>query len=134
MNPKGFFKLRMSWSAYIDLPLVPISLISSQFRSDYPTSLAACKCRTRLGARSTPIRILIQSRKRHSSLSKKFIPVHNWLVPPPLILGIIGFPLILVFLSQVLRLSFPRWQSLILFGMFSLFLAGGIVIGIMVLQ
>ena len=54
------------------------------------------RCRKRWGARSTPIRILFQTRKRRLS-QMKFIPVHSWLVPPPLILGIIGFPVIRVF-------------------------------------
>ena len=71
----------------------------------------------------------------------KFIPVHSWLVPPPLILGIIGHPVIRVFyhtlyasIFEMHGYPFPRWRSLILCGKSSFFLAGEIVIVIMMLQ
>ena len=69
--------------------------IRTRRRHTTSESLAACKCRNRWGARSTPIRILFQTRKRRLS-QMKFIPVHSWLVPPRVILGII-FPVIRVF-------------------------------------
>ena len=43
-----------------------------RIQPDYPTtSLATCNCRTRRGARTTSIRILVQTRKRRSSLSNE---------------------------------------------------------------
>ena len=89
-----------SWSAYINLPLLPISLISSRFQTSsliiplllWPTASAGP-----VGEQGRRILEYWSRPENASRLSQmKFIPTHSW-PPPPLIFGIIGFPVIRVF-------------------------------------
>lgn len=74
-------------------------------RPDYPTtSLAIRKCRTRWGERSTPIRILVQTRKRHSSLSNEVHP-NAYLATTTINIGYHRLSRDTCFLSQILLLS-----------------------------
>jgi hypothetical protein len=89
------------WTAYINLPLLPISLISSRFQA---SSLVIPLLLTWSHASTGPVgqqgRRLFEYWSKPENAARlsqmKFTPVHSW-PPPPLILGIIGFPVIRVF-------------------------------------
>lgn len=89
------------WSAYINLPLLPISLAFSRFQA---SSLLIPLLLIWPPASSGPVgeqgRRLFEYWSKPENASRlsqmKFIPTHSW-PPPPLILGIIGLPVIRVF-------------------------------------
>ena len=86
-------------SAYINLPLLPISLISSRFQASsllipllmWPPSSGP------VGEQGQRLFEYWSKPENATRLSQmKLIPTHSW-PPPPLILGIIGLPVIRVF-------------------------------------
>ena len=93
------------WSAYINLPLLPISLVSSRFQT---SSLLIPLLLIWPPASSGPVgeqgRRLFEYWSKPENAARlsqmKFIPAHSW-PPPPLILGIIGLPVIRVFYHRV---------------------------------
>ena len=88
------------WSAYINLPLVPISLISSRFQASsliIPLLLWPPASAGPVGEQGRRLLEYWSKPENATRLSQmKHIPAHSW-PPPPLILGIIGFPVIRVF-------------------------------------
>ncbi|KAF8797543.1 hypothetical protein BYT27DRAFT_6932767 [Phlegmacium glaucopus] len=89
------------WSAYINLPLLPISLVSSRFQA---SSLLIPLLLIWPPASSGPVgeqgRRLFEYWSKPENAARlsqmKFNPTHSW-PPPPLILGVIGLPVIRVF-------------------------------------
>ena len=92
--------LNWPWSAYINLPLLPISLISSRFQASsliIPLLLWPPASAGPVGEQGRRLFEYWSKPENAARLSQmKFIPAHSW-PPPPLILGIIGFPVIRVF-------------------------------------
>ena len=88
-----------SWSAYINLPLLPISLISSRFQASsliIPLLLWQPATAGPVGEQGRRVLEYWSKPENAARLSQmKFITAHSW-PPPPLILGIIGFPVIRV--------------------------------------
>ena len=88
------------WSAYISLPLLPISLISSQFQASsllIPLILTSHASTGPVGEQGRRLFEHWSKPENATRLSQmKFTPAHGW-PPPPLMLGIIGFPVIRVF-------------------------------------
>ena len=86
------------WSAYINLPLLPISLISSRFQvSSLLIPLLFIWRPSSSGPVGEQGRRLFEYWSKPENAARlsqmNFIPTHNW-PPPPLILGIIGLPVI----------------------------------------
>ena len=92
------------WSAFINLPLLPISLVSSRFQASsllipllliWPPASSGP-----VGERGRHIFEYWSKPENAARLSQmKFLP-HSW-PPPPLILGIIGLPVIRVFYQRL---------------------------------
>ena len=91
------------WTAYINLPLLPISLISSRFQGSglmiplllwHPASTGPVG---EQGRRVLEYWYKPENRDRLSQM--KFNTAQSW-PPPPLILSIIGFPVIRVFYNK----------------------------------
>jgi hypothetical protein len=93
------------WSAFINLPLLPISLISSRFQA---SSLLIPLLLTWSHASTGPVgeqgRRLFEFWSKPENATRlsqmKFTPTHGW-PPPPLMLGIIGFPVLRVFYHKL---------------------------------
>ena len=89
------------WSAYINLPLLPISLISSRFQA---SSLLIPLLLIWPPASSGPVgeqgRRLFEYWSKPENANRltqiQFMQTHSW-PPPPLILGLFGLPVIRVF-------------------------------------
>jgi hypothetical protein len=91
------------WTAYINLPLLPISLISSRFRTSgliIPLLLWRPASAGPVGEQGQRVLEYWSKPENSARLSQmKFITAHSW-PPPPLILGIIGIPVIRVFYQK----------------------------------
>ena len=91
------------WSAYIHLPLLPINLVSSRFRASsllIPLLLNWPPAGP-VGEQSRRLSEYWAKPENAARLSQmKFISAQNW-PPPPLILAIIGFPVIRVFYHRI---------------------------------
>ena len=93
------------WSAFFNLPLLPISLISSRIQA---TSLLIPLLLTWSHTNSGPVgeqgRRLFEFWSKPENATRlsqmKFTPSHGW-PPPPLMLGVIGFPVIRVFYHKL---------------------------------
>ena len=126
------------WSAYISLPLLPISLITSRFQESgllIPLLLWPLANAGPVGEQARRLFEYWSKPENADRLSQmKFIPAHSW-PPPPLILGIIGFPVMRVFYHKFYAhlylkcmgtpLPPPRRVSRMNFGPFAIRLVDG---------